>query len=53
MREDVNECIFYTYSDTSTADQTSVIPAESQRGQQQDHKDQESVAFMHCGPVLS
>lgn len=29
------------------------IPAESKGGQQQDHKDQESVAFMHCGPVLS
>lgn len=29
------------------------LPAESEGGQQQDHEDQESVAFMHCGPVLS
>lgn len=29
------------------------IPAESKGGQQQDHEDQERIAFVHCGPVLS
>lgn len=29
------------------------IPAESERGKQQDHKDQEGVTFMHRCPVLN
>lgn len=43
----------YNFLFHCAARQKHPIPAESKGGQQEDHKDQESVAFMHCGPVLS
>ena len=29
------------------------VPAESKRGQQQDHEDQEGVTLVHGGPILT
>lgn len=29
------------------------LPAQAQRGQQQDHEDEEGVTLVHGGPVLS
>lgn len=37
---------------TEEFDEIQVWPAEAQRWQQQNHKDEEGVALVHSGPVL-